>query len=84
MTNQELYQKKQMLESYLAQITDLEKGFVSEIVITPKNGEAIELIKECFQSVVQNIDDELNNRIRIDNELNERIRAENYPFKEPV
>ena len=74
MTNQELYQKKQLLESYLGQLIDLEKGFIKEIMLTADNAKTILLLKECVNMAIA----------RINEHLSEQNQAKNYPLKETI
>jgi len=56
MTNQELLEKKEKLNSYLGQFIDLEKSFIAQIIITKKNAG---LLREVIAMAIENIDLEL-------------------------
>ena len=57
MSNQELYLLKNKLSAFVGQLTDLEQGFINEIIIT--KGEDAELLKDILEIQISKIDADL-------------------------
>ena len=61
MSNTELYALRGRLSAFIGQLTDLEQGFMSEIVIT--KGEDAELLKDILEIQISKIDTDLKETI---------------------
>ena len=56
-TNQELYSLRGKISAFIGQLTDLEQGFINEIVI--KKGQDAELLKDILEIQISKIDTDL-------------------------
>ncbi len=61
MSNTELYALRGRLSAFIGQLTDLEQGFMTEIVIT--KGEDAELLKDILEIQISKIDTDLKETI---------------------
>ena len=62
MSNQELATLRAKLSAFIGQLTDLEQGFLAEIVI--KKGQDAELLKDILEIQIAKIDADLKEEIK--------------------